>query len=79
MVIQLLINSPVFIIIFAVFLPNDDSDIIFQSSLLCFLEKNTLEIKTLSCFTSKFSGFEFDLRPSEVNSGQNVLLFESPL
>ena len=31
--------------------------------------KNTLEIKTLSCLTSIFWGFEFDLRPSEVNSG----------
>ena len=35
------------------------------------LEKNTLEIKTLSCLTSKIWGFKFELRPSKVNSGQN--------
>ena len=35
------------------------------------LEKNTLEIKNLSCLTSKSWGFEFELRPSKVNSGQN--------
>ena len=34
------------------------------------LEKNTLEMKTLSCLTSKFWGIEIDHRPSEVNSGQ---------
>ena len=34
------------------------------------LEKNTFEIKTMNCLTSKFWEFEFDLRPSEVNSGQ---------
>ena len=35
------------------------------------LEKNTLEIETLSCLTSKIWGFEFEFRPSKVNSGQN--------
>ena len=35
------------------------------------VEKNTSEIKTLSCLTSKIWGFEFELRPSKVNSGQN--------
>ena len=35
------------------------------------LEKNPLEIKTLSCLTSKMWGFKFELRPSKVNSGQN--------
>ena len=35
------------------------------------LEKNTLEIKTLSCLTSKIWEFKFELRPSKVNSGQN--------
>ena len=35
------------------------------------MEKNTLEIKTLSCLTSKIWGFKFELRLSKVNSGQN--------
>ena len=35
------------------------------------LEKNTLEIITLSCLTSKIWGFKFEFRPSKVNSGQN--------
>ena len=37
------------------------------------MEKNTLEIKTLSCLTSKNRGFEFEPRPSKVNSGQNYI------
>ena len=43
------------------------------------LEKNTLEIKTLCCLTSKFWGFEFDLRPSKVNSGQNIVAVWKPI
>ena len=35
------------------------------------LEKNTLEIETLSCLTSKIWGFEFEFQPSKVNTGQN--------
>ena len=50
------------IIIFAVFLQNNDSNIIFQSKWINFiLEKYILEIKDLSCLTSNFLGFDFDL------------------
>ena len=35
--------------------------------------KNALKIKTLSCLPSKFWKFEFDHRPSEVNSGQKYV------
>ena len=37
------------------------------------LGKNALEIKTLSCLTLKIGGFEFDQRPSKVNSGQKYI------
>ena len=73
-------HSCIFIIIFAIFLLNDDLDIIFQSSLLFYPGKeyiSWLEIETLSCLTSKIWGFEFDLRPSKVRS-EIFLLFESP-
>ena len=39
----------------------------------------TLEVKTLRCLTSKFWEFEFDLRPSEVNSGQNSSAVWKPI
>ena len=46
-------------------------------------EKNTLEVKTLSCLTSKFWEFEFDLRPWLLTPKghlglKNFIPFESP-
>ena len=64
---QLLINNPVFIIIFAVFPTNDESNIIpiqgnyFVLGSSVYPGKYLLEITSLSCLTSNFLGFDLDL------------------
>ena len=64
-------QSCFFIIIFAVFLRTMIPIWYFHPVNYFIMEKNTLEIETLSCLTSKIWGFEFEFRPSKVNSGQN--------
>ena len=69
-----------FIIIFAVFLPNDDSDIIFQSSLLFHPWKESVhwKLKLWVVWLRNFesSNLTFDLQRS--TQVKIVLLFESP-
>ena len=66
-------QSCFFIIIFAVFLPNDDSDIIYFHQVNYFIlrKEHFRNWNTMSCLTSKIWGFEFEFRPSKVNSCQN--------